>query len=139
MTPRGIRNNNPCNIRRSSIVWRGQSYVQADPAFVTFDTPEDGIRAAGIILLHYEARGIRTLQGIISTWAPANENDTESYVWAVAHQMKVGFGTVLDLSQADEMQSLITAIIAHENGEQPYSDSVIQNGVSMALQAVQKI
>ena len=50
MTPRGIRNNNPLNIRRSpGQTWQGECPVQTDKAFVQFRSMKWGIRAAFII------------------------------------------------------------------------------------------
>ena len=43
---RGLRNNNPGNIRRvRGQRWRGQCPEQQDPAFVQFTSPEWGYRA----------------------------------------------------------------------------------------------
>ena len=36
MLPRGIRNHNPLNIRRSKDQWKGMAEVQSDRAFVQF-------------------------------------------------------------------------------------------------------
>ena len=43
--PRGIRNNNPGNIRVAKIRWQGQKTAQFDQSFVEFDSPEMGLRA----------------------------------------------------------------------------------------------
>ena len=40
--PRGIRNNNPGNIRHGND-WQGISKEQPDPAFCTFVSPEYGL------------------------------------------------------------------------------------------------
>src|SRR5574337_804815 len=84
MTPsRGIRNNNPGNIRKSSEPWRGLAAAkdQKDPAFFTFETPEWGIRAMAVILRTYQTKyGLRTIRAIIGRWAPSAENDTDAYV-----------------------------------------------------------
>ena len=37
--PRGIRNRNPGNIRRSRDRWKGLAPAQTDPAFFVFDAP----------------------------------------------------------------------------------------------------
>lgn len=43
--PRGIRNNNPLNIRKGNN-WKGERPNQTDPAFEEFESMEMGIRAA---------------------------------------------------------------------------------------------
>ncbi len=50
MLPRGIRNNNPLNIRRSKDKWKGLRAVQADAQFCQFETLEYGWRAAFYLL-----------------------------------------------------------------------------------------
>ena len=49
VTARGIRNNNPGNIRKSAIQWRGETpaALKQDPDFEEFIAPEWGIRAMG--------------------------------------------------------------------------------------------
>ena len=46
MIARGIRNNNPLNIRRSKDKWQGLKPLQTDPQFCQFETMEHGWRAA---------------------------------------------------------------------------------------------
>lgn len=126
---RGLRNNNPGNIRHGS-KWQGMSAVQKDKAFVTFDTPEYGIRAMNKVLDTYRDRhGLKTVRGIIGRWAPPNENDTESYIRAAAKSMGV---TPDQHLTAANRPALIAAIIKHENGLQPYDMAMIERGVGMA-------
>ena len=130
--PRGIRNNNPGNIRHGS-KWQGLSAEQGDDAFAQFDTPEFGIRALAVLLRNYEKKyGINTIRGIISRYAPSNENDTNSYSRAVAVSTGYGEDQPLDLSSDVLITNIIKAIIKHENGEQPYALATIDAGVSLA-------
>jgi hypothetical protein len=130
--PRGERNNNPGNIRLSGTQWRGQ-VAGIDPAFVTFATPQDGIRAIAVILKNYHARyGINTVAGIINRWAPPVENDTAAYAGAVARALGVGVNDPLDMTDAGTLQLLIESIIRHENGRQSYALADIAAGVAMA-------
>ena len=126
--PRGIRNNNPGNIRHGDN-WRGMADIQRDRSFITFIQPEWGVRAMARILKSYSNRGVDTVAGIISTWAPEVENDTQSYIKHVAAKLEVAPDTPITEQQYPE---LIAAIIHHENGVQPYSHAVISAGVSMA-------
>lgn len=80
-TPRGIRNCNPMNIRKSSSDWLGKVIPSLDPEFETFCDMVHGIRA-GMKLIHtyVTKHKCTTLRDIIRRWAPVNENDTERYL-----------------------------------------------------------
>ena len=53
---RGIRNNNPLNIRRSATRWQGAREEQKDKSFVQFKSMAYGYRAAWKILQSYYER-----------------------------------------------------------------------------------
>lgn len=132
MTARGIRNNNPGNIRHGE-KWEGLSDKQTDSSFCVFKTPEYGIRAMAKILLNYQKKyGLKTIKQIISRWAPPNENNTQSYVKSVSAAVGVLSDDEISLNNKNIMMSLIKAIIKHENGEQPYSEEQILNGINLA-------
>ncbi len=81
MLPRGLRNNNPLNIRHSSDKWQGRAKTQTDPAFVQFVSMAYGYRAAFVLLRTYRQKyGYNTLRKIIGRWAPPSENNTERYL-----------------------------------------------------------
>lgn len=131
--PRGVRNNNPGNIRQSGTPWVGQAPGN-DPAYVTFATPEAGIRAMGKNLLTYQdTYGLNTISSIVSRWAPASENDTASYIRTVSKAMGVKPDSALNLRDPDTMGKLIGAMIRVENGKQPYTDAQLQAGINAAL------
>lgn len=128
--PRGIRNNNPGNIRHAAgTAWQGASSDQTDPAFVQFTAPEWGIRAMAKILARYASRGIVTISSIVSTWAPVSENDTASYIENVAKFVGIPANKPV---APNELPLLIAAMIKHENGTQPYSIDLIKRGISLA-------
>lgn len=124
---RGLRNNNPGNIRATGTAWNGAT--GDDGSFVIFSSPEYGIRAMTRILKTYAGRGIVTIEDIIATWAPSNENDTDSYIESVAN--KTGLSEFQFISDSD-YPDLIAAIIYHENGQNPYSAELIKRGIGMA-------
>ena len=82
MLPRGIRNNNPLNIRRGKDQWKGLRAQQQDAAFCQFETLEYGWRAAFHLLTrtYYHKYRLYTIRKIISKWAPPGENQTEAYI-----------------------------------------------------------
>lgn len=128
---RGIRNNNPGNIRKGD-AWAGLADIQPDEAFCAFSEPKYGIRAIAKILLKYAEREWNTPALIIHHWAPPSENDTTAYVNGVCQSCMVEPTSVLDLRNFGTMRSLVMAIIKHENGKQPYTDDVINDGILMA-------
>lgn len=128
---RGLRNNNPGNIRHGSNKWQGASPDKNDASFVTFLTPEYGIRALAVLVRNYMTKHkIDTVTGIISRWAPSNENDTTAYINSVAK--KTGFKPDEKLTPTpDTLIKLAKAIIHHENGINPYSDDTIKKAIGM--------
>ena len=128
MIPRGIRLNNPMNIRLGDN-WLGLTKTPQDNAFCSFIAPEYGIRAGMVILGNYAKRGLNTVPKIIGAWAPPSENDTASYIADV--RKRVGKDTI----QVPDYPALCKAIIWHENGEQPYNDSVFAEALRLAQRA----
>lgn len=79
-TPRGIRNNNPLNIRIGN-VWLGEVAYPTDPDFEQFVSMMYGIRAACILMRRYINHYRRTtIPEIIAAWAPSSENNTAAYI-----------------------------------------------------------
>ena len=82
--PRGIRNNNPLNIRIGN-TWLGEVPNPTDSDFEQFVSVVYGLRAAFCILRRYIRRYHRdTIAKIICAWAPTNENNTALYISQVA-------------------------------------------------------
>lgn len=131
--PRGIRNNNPMNIRenqRSDFDWEGEHTLDLDSEFEEFITPTYGYRAAARIMISYSRRGIWTVEDIIGTWAPATENVVEDYITTVTDI--TGFDRKDTMTHGDYVQ-LFAAMTFHENGIQPYDSITISNGIGLAL------
>lgn len=133
MATRGIRNNNPGNIRVSKDQWEGMT--GDDGAFVTFDSPESGVRALGKNLLSYGRQGYDSIEKIINRWAPPNENDTKAYIDSVVAATGIPATQSLDLSNPDTLSSLAQAISFHETGSR-YDPEVYQKGVARALNGI---
>ena len=78
---RGIRNNNPFNIRRSGTRWQGKLYSGNDKSFEVFTSMDYGIRAGILILRTYVCvHKLTSVKDIINRFAPESENDTVAYV-----------------------------------------------------------
>ena len=131
--PRGIRNHNPGNIRRSGDPWQGLAKDQNDDAFFQFAEAKWGIRALARVLISYQDKhGLRTVRAIISRWAPPVENKTSSYIDHVARRLGVGADDPLDVHDYRVLRGLVEAIVAHENGQQPYTDAQLDAGLVLA-------
>jgi hypothetical protein len=133
MLPRGVRLNNPGNIRKGTTQWRGK-IAGDDPDFETFISPKYGIRAIAKTLLSYQDKyGIRTVADAINRWAPPVENDTQAYINHVAAKLGVRPYEPLDFHREAILLPLVMAIIRHENGEQPYDAETLKDAVQDAL------
>lgn len=130
---RGLRNRNPGNIRHGGSQWQGASAVQTDADFVQFSDSKWGVRALARVLLNYQSRhNLRTVREIIGRWAPPVENDTGSYVQAVARRLAVSPDAVIDLGDHNLLTALAAAIIRHENGVQPFAVADLSEWVALA-------
>ncbi len=130
--PRGIRNKNPLNIRenqRVDFAWEGEHLLDLDGEFEEFIDPRYGYRAATRILQSYARRNIKTLEDIISTWAPSNENDTENYISVV--EKRSGINRYTQVSK-DQYADLFAAMTLVELGQQPYPKTLIEAGIALA-------
>lgn len=129
--PRGLRNNNAGNIRANDAYqWQGQIGVD-DAGFVIFDESENGLRALARVLLTYRNKyGLNTIEGIISRYAPPSENNTEAYIKHAVRAMGIGRNTPLT---SQEYPRLMAVIVAHENGEQPYTMAQLVEGYQRAI------
>lgn len=133
MATRGIRNNNPGNIRVSKDQWEGMT--GDDGAFVIFDTPDSGVRALAKNLMSYGRQGYDSIEKIINRWAPPNENDTQSYISSVVAATGIPATQSIDLTNPDVLASLSEAIGYHETGSR-YNPEVYQQGVARALNGI---
>lgn len=103
MSTRGIRNNNPANIRRGC-TWKGLAEKQTDREFCQFVTMTWGVRALLVTLRTYVVRHhLHTVREIITRWAPPSDgNNTEKYIEFVEKAVKqVDAQITLTLQQID--------------------------------------
>lgn len=119
---RGLRNNNPGNLRfiaRSP--WNGQVSDDGE-GYGVYSTMALGVRAAGKQLLKYSRSGLNTVRQIIPTWAPTSENDTEAYVRAVSSALNVAADQRIDVDA--QLEQLAEAIFRHEVGAVAFAASL---------------
>lgn len=108
--PLGIRSNNPGNLQPG-----GREAV--------YPTADAGLRAMSDQLARYGQRGINTVSGVVSTYAPPSANDTAAYIADVSKQTGFGANQQIDLGDPYTRSLLMQAMVQHENGMNPYSAS----------------
>ena len=129
--PRGIRNNNPLNIRIGNC-WLGEVREPNDPDFEQFISMVYGVRAGFVLLRRYIRHYHRTtIPQVIAAWAPSTENNTEAYITAVCQMSKISRDETLDYFNQDQMYRLMDAMIYHECG-QHISEQNIRDGYRFA-------
>ena len=119
MQPRGIRNNNPLNIRRGKNHWLGARRIVTDKEFEQFQFLSFGYRAAWILLKNYYSfiimeGGHYTLSAIINRWAPPDDgNDTQAYIRTIIHltEGRIAGNRPLPLPDTEQGKILFTDII----------------------------
>ena len=121
-TPRGIRNNNPLNIRTGAH-WQGMSKEQSDPSFVQFISMQYGIRAAFKLMINHISgfKGTRpprnTISKLISVWAPPSENATTKYIDFVCQSVGLQASDIIDHKDAAIMCKIARAMAFVECGQ----------------------
>lgn len=120
--PRGIRNNNPLNIRKGNN-WKGERPNQTDKAFEEFTSMTYGIRAGFIIIKKYMSgyngltEKFNTIEKIIRRWAPPTENATQKYIDQVAKESGISSRLKLSFSDKKSMCAIVSAMIHVECGQ----------------------
>lgn len=132
MLPRGIRNNNPLNIRVGS-KWKGEVENPTDRDFEQFTSMLYGLRAGFIILRRYiERYHIDTIQEIISRWAPASENATHEYISRVCERVGISAHEKISFGDRKTMVALVDAMIITECGTTIAND-IIEDAYAMVM------
>lgn len=122
ITPRGIRNNNPLNIRIGND-WKGERPNAKDKSFEEFTSMEYGIRAGFIILRKYITgyngltQKFNTIEKMISRWAPSVENNTAAYISQVSKMTGIPATLKISFAQRSFMVAIVDAMIYVECGQ----------------------
>lgn len=125
--PRGLRNNNPGNIRLSKDRWQGLKEKQEDSEFFQFVSIEWGYRALIRTLQNYHRRhGCKTIVDFINRWAPPCENNTSGYITRVCREMMVPNTYMPDVKDKTTMCNFAAAI------------SLVENGIPAVMEDVEK-
>ena len=144
--PRGLRNNNPLNIRRSGDKWQGLKALQEDKEFFQFSEMKWGWRAAFRLLCHtyYGKYKLRTIRDIIYRWAPPNENNTAAYtnhVCYLAHldpNQEIEFGNKLAMLQIGRAMCQVENGLQYDPVNKKAWLEALEQGYEMALRNAKK-
>lgn len=131
--PRGIRNNNPLNIRRGKSKWSGEVPFlvikvgkdgedgvvnEYDRTFCQFSHAKFGWRAAFKLIIKYISEyGLDTIEEIINRWAPPTENNTTGYVTRVCAFCNMKPHDVISVADDHLIMLLGAAMCCVENGD----------------------
>lgn len=119
--PRNERNHNPGNIEYGEFA-KAHGATGSDGRFAIFPDKETGSAAMDTLLGVYSKKhGKNTVAGIIGRWAPSSENNTSSYVKAVASKMGVDPNQQLDMDDPKVISAIASQISAHEGAASAYS------------------
>ena len=127
--PRGLRLSNPGNIRPGAGFF---GEIGDDGGYAQFESDEAGIRAIQRLLRTYgNEYGINTLRGLANRYAPPSDNNpTGNYIDFLSQ--KTGFDPDQEINLAEQGSSIIPAIIGFEQGQQPFSQELIDRSIGAA-------
>ncbi len=140
--PRGVRNNNPGNLRPlgRGDQWQGQTGVDRsnnNPAgFSVFDTPENGLCALGINTISQQVlHGGNTVRQILNRHADEGAGDpVDAYTRFVSQHMGVDPDARIETRDPATLRRMMEGIILFENNRQnPYTNEQITNAVDTAV------
>ena len=118
MATRGLRNNNPGNIRLSEVKYQGE-IKGSDKAFKSFGSRAYGYRAMLVILrTYYNKYRLNTITKMIHRWAPTCENDTRAYINNVSKWSGIKPDAVIEITSKQMMCAIVAAMSRVENGVQ---------------------
>lgn len=129
---RGIRNNNPLNIRVGN-KWKHERVSTSEREFEVFDEMKWGIRAGFMVLFRYiDFYRLKTIPSIIKRWAPPSENITTAYIDTVCGLTGFPEETKIEYTQKGTMCKIFKAMAVVETGVK-IDDDLISEGYDLAF------
>ena len=130
---RGIRNNNPGNLRvrgASRGEWIGQK-GNDHHGFLTFYRPVEGLHALACALVEHAGRDhVNTVVGLVAEFSPGGESSERSYSKYLAEELDVGEFEKINIP--DRLEPLMRAIIQYECGGMPYTQEQLTDAIPLA-------
>ena len=126
MTARGLRNNNPGNIRINGDLFQGEVRPSKDKSFKQFTTMAYGYRAMFKILSNYfKNYKLDTIRKMITRWAPQKENHTEAYIKAVSDYAVIPADDPINVNDREQMIRIVAGMSRVENGREAEMSDII--------------
>ncbi|MEY8486478.1 structural protein P5 [uncultured Parabacteroides sp.] len=123
--PRGLRNNNPGNIRINNDLFQGEVRPSRDKEFKQFKNMAYGYRAIfRTLLTYYRIYRLETIRQMISRWAPPKENKTEAYIKAVSDYSGIAADDFISFNR-EQMIRIVAGMSRVENGREADMSDVI--------------
>ena len=132
---RGIRNNNPGNLVKTSIKWQGK-VVGNDARFETFENMVYGTRAMMLDIINDVNEGTNTPRKLITEYAPPSENFTDGYITKVANALGIAKDGAIVLNDTNLRK--ITRIISDVENGPTQSKYLTDADINAALELVKK-
>lgn len=131
----GLLSNNPGNLRDTPDTWQGEIGRANGPGgnFVIFDSPANGLRALGIVLLRNWIATNGTLSGLIARYSPPSENNTDQLIRYYSNTMNFPANQRINLRDTATLAQMIGAVTHIENGQDPFSATQKMSAASAAL------
>lgn len=115
---KGLRNNNPLNIRKNNDVFQGEIIPSGDKAYKQFRSMAYGYRAAMVIIRNYIKNGYNTIAKIVTRWAPPSDgNNTISYINHV--EQRSGIGRTVPITTKSQLLAVVRAMSISECSYKP--------------------
>lgn len=136
MIPRGIKNNNPGNIRYTGTKWKGLADPPSDEkGFCRFVDTFHGLRALCINALSIYQKGARSLLDFTTAWAPSSDgNEPEEYARFLATRTGTESPRVrFPFTDKAKLAGLAKAVTSFENGMNPYTNHYFEDAATEAL------
>lgn len=136
--PRGLRNNNPLNLRISNNQWLGKVRFNTDGAFEQFTSIEYGIRAGfkniqAIVRRRASESQSTTIRELVHIWAPAADGNNEiAYCKTIADKTGLQPNDIIDIKKKNFMCLLVYGMVCVENGRD-VSMLKIESGYHLAF------
>ena len=126
MTARGLRNNNPGNIRINGDLFQGEVRPSKDKSFKQFTTMAYGYRAMFKILSNYfKNYKLDTIRKMITRWAPQKENHTEADIKAVSDYAGIPADDPINVNDREQMIRIVAGMSRVENGREAEMSDII--------------
>lgn len=131
----GYRNRNPGNVRYDGASrWDGMVSNPRQNDFIQFENDHYGIRSiARNVLTQYERGDYNTISGLLNSYAPRNQNNTQAYINHLTNVLGVGADEALDMNNPEVLDAIVPIIITHETGSNQYTPEQIRNAVRDAM------